>query len=105
MSLVTQTRVEPSANDKEGDRGDAGVDGLPERSSSDCPPQGQGPVLLGEKTRVCTLCRNGGAPNETARLDDTPSGWVLATGVRVCNCTSVLGARPELLRLGPAFNS
>lgn len=45
-----------------------------------------GPAFLGEKTRVCTLCRNGGASKQTVRLDDTPSGWALAMGVRVCNC-------------------
>ena len=45
-----------------------------------------GPAFLGEKTRVCTLCRNGGASKQTVRLADTPSGWALAMGVRVCNC-------------------
>ncbi len=45
-----------------------------------------GPAFLGEKSRVCTLCRGGGASKQTVRLDDTPSGWTLATGVRGCNC-------------------
>lgn len=45
-----------------------------------------GPAFLGQKARVCTLCRGGGAPKQTVRLDDTPSGWTLATGVRGCNC-------------------
>ncbi|MBK6697236.1 MAG: MBL fold metallo-hydrolase [Myxococcales bacterium] len=45
-----------------------------------------GPAFLGEKARVCTLCRSGGASKQTVRLDDTPSGWTLAEGVRGCNC-------------------
>lgn len=45
-----------------------------------------GPAFLGETSRVCTLCRNGGVPKQTVRLDDTPSGWALAVGVRSCKC-------------------
>lgn len=46
-----------------------------------------GAAFLRQPMRVCTLCRNGGAPKQTARLHDSASGWELATGVRGCNCS------------------
>lgn len=45
-----------------------------------------GQTFLNQLMRVCTLCRNGGASKQTVRLDDTPSGWDLAMGVRHCKC-------------------
>ena len=45
-----------------------------------------GEKFLERETRVCTLCRNGGASKQAVLLDDQPAGWALTAGVRVCQC-------------------
>lgn len=54
-----------------------------------------GQTFLDQAARVCTLCRKGGASKQTVRLDDTPSGWDLATDVRPCRCTPGAAVLPS----------